>query len=346
MRRRLVRPTTVAAVGVLALASASACTAGSAANVGARGTTSGGAAGTTPGPTPTAPTPTRHRQPLVVGAVFDHTTLDPTRQFDRSGAMLTHALYQTLTTPRPRRPDEGRARDGRVHPLARGPVADLAPAQGPRLLRRHARHDRRRPLHPRARQGAVRPGGLDHRHDLGDQGRQPHLHAHLDRGRTSPSPRSSPTRRSASSTRRRSRPTAAPSAPATGQRLPLAALRGLGSLRHRERARHLRGPARGQPAVGRAGAGVPPGRGAQPRPRASSSPRSRSGGVDVVLDLSPSQADAVEGRRPRRLGGHGHDDALEHARLPRPRAQQGPQPVDRQPRLRRGRAPRPRPRTR
>jgi peptide/nickel transport system substrate-binding protein len=104
MRRRLVRPTTVAGVAVLALASATACTAGSAANVGARGTTSGGAAGTAPGPSGTAPTPTTSSAPLVVGAVFDHSTLDPTRQFDRSGAMLTHALYQTLTSLDPSDP--------------------------------------------------------------------------------------------------------------------------------------------------------------------------------------------------------------------------------------------------
>ncbi|KRB45903.1 ABC transporter substrate-binding protein [Terrabacter sp. Root181] len=89
MRRRLVRPTVVAALGVLALASGAACTASTA--------TPGPTPATTPGATPTA-APTTAVEPLVVGAVFDHTTLDPTRQFDRSGAMLTHALYQTLTT--------------------------------------------------------------------------------------------------------------------------------------------------------------------------------------------------------------------------------------------------------
>ena len=100
MRRRLVRPTTVAAIGVLALASASACTAGSAGPP-SPVTTSGAASGTTPGSATASATASA---PLVVGAVFDHSTLDPTRQFDRSGAMLTHALYQTLTSLDPTDP--------------------------------------------------------------------------------------------------------------------------------------------------------------------------------------------------------------------------------------------------
>ncbi|MGO4362777.1 ABC transporter substrate-binding protein [Terrabacter sp. RAF57] len=89
MRRRLVRPTAVAALGVLALGSGAACTTSTATPAPTRGTT----ASTTPTAAPTSAV-----APLVVGAVFDHTTLDPTRQFDRSGAMLTHALYETLTT--------------------------------------------------------------------------------------------------------------------------------------------------------------------------------------------------------------------------------------------------------
>ncbi|MEO7754516.1 MAG: ABC transporter substrate-binding protein [Terracoccus sp.] len=36
--------------------------------------------------------------PLVVETVFDHSSLDPTTQFGRSGALLTKALYETLTT--------------------------------------------------------------------------------------------------------------------------------------------------------------------------------------------------------------------------------------------------------
>lgn len=94
MRRRLVRPAMVATVGALALGAA-ACTV-------ATGDTTpvatGATGATTPGTAATTPTPTTASKPLVVGAVFDHTTLDPTRQFDRSGAMLTHALYETLTT--------------------------------------------------------------------------------------------------------------------------------------------------------------------------------------------------------------------------------------------------------
>lgn len=92
MRRRLVRTTMVATAGVLALAAA-ACTSATtdvSTPVATDGTTAGAA-------TPT-PTTTTARAPLVVGAVFDHSTLDPTRQFDRSGALLTHALYETLTT--------------------------------------------------------------------------------------------------------------------------------------------------------------------------------------------------------------------------------------------------------
>jgi peptide/nickel transport system substrate-binding protein len=53
-------------------------------------------AAATPGPTaPPAPTPSR---PLVVETAFDHITLDPTRQFERSGAIVAKALYETLTT--------------------------------------------------------------------------------------------------------------------------------------------------------------------------------------------------------------------------------------------------------
>ena len=102
MRRRLVRPTTVAAIGVLALAPASACTAGPAGPP-STATTSGRAPGTTTG-SATASASATASVPLVVGAVFDHSTLDPTRQFDRSGAMLTHALYQTLTSLDPSDP--------------------------------------------------------------------------------------------------------------------------------------------------------------------------------------------------------------------------------------------------
>ncbi|GAA2495550.1 ABC transporter substrate-binding protein [Terrabacter carboxydivorans] len=92
MRRRLVRTTMVATAGVLALATA-ACTSAAtdvSTPVATDGTTAGAA-------TPT-PTSTTAKAPLVVGAVFDHSTLDPTRQFDRSGALLTHSLYETLTT--------------------------------------------------------------------------------------------------------------------------------------------------------------------------------------------------------------------------------------------------------
>jgi peptide/nickel transport system substrate-binding protein len=85
----------VAVLGVLTLASLAACTAETP-GVGAT-------RGTTQGSTATA-TPTPDQRPLVVGTVFDHTTLDPTRQFDRSGSMLTHALYETLTTLDPSDP--------------------------------------------------------------------------------------------------------------------------------------------------------------------------------------------------------------------------------------------------
>ena len=95
MRRRVVRPAAAVVLGLLALVSASACT--------TELPDAGATRGTTPSPSGTA-TPTTEARPLVVGAVFDHTTLDPTRQFDRTGSMLTHALYDTLTTLDPSDP--------------------------------------------------------------------------------------------------------------------------------------------------------------------------------------------------------------------------------------------------
>ncbi|MER7072933.1 ABC transporter substrate-binding protein [Terrabacter sp. NPDC000476] len=102
MPARLVRPSVVAAFGVLALVTTSACTSEAPAGQvsGTRTTPAASADPTssaTSTPTGTATTPARAR-PLVVDAVFDHTTLDPTRQFDRTGSLLSHALYETLTT--------------------------------------------------------------------------------------------------------------------------------------------------------------------------------------------------------------------------------------------------------
>ena len=54
-----------------------------------------------PTSTPTskaAPPTTGLPEPLVVETVFDHSTLDPTRQYERSGALVSKALYETLTT--------------------------------------------------------------------------------------------------------------------------------------------------------------------------------------------------------------------------------------------------------
>ncbi|GAA2167901.1 peptide/nickel transport system substrate-binding protein [Humibacillus xanthopallidus] len=48
--------------------------------------------------TPTVTSTSATPAPLVVETVFDHSTLDPTRQYDRSGALLSKALYETLTT--------------------------------------------------------------------------------------------------------------------------------------------------------------------------------------------------------------------------------------------------------
>lgn len=56
-------------------------------------TSTTGTVTSTPTPSTTGPI-----EPLVVETVFDHSTLDPTRQYDRSGSMLSKALYQTLTT--------------------------------------------------------------------------------------------------------------------------------------------------------------------------------------------------------------------------------------------------------
>jgi peptide/nickel transport system substrate-binding protein len=88
MRRRSARPAVVAFVGVLALAAMSACTTTGEAAPGGSETAAARSTGTTQPPP----------RPLVVETVFDHTTLDPVRTFDRSGAMLSKALYETLTT--------------------------------------------------------------------------------------------------------------------------------------------------------------------------------------------------------------------------------------------------------
>lgn len=98
MRRRVARPAAAAVLVVLSLASAAACTTVTADPAATSGSTPDvtGAPGTA--------APTTEQRALVVGTVFDHSTLDPTRQFDRSGAMLTHALYQTLTTLDPSDP--------------------------------------------------------------------------------------------------------------------------------------------------------------------------------------------------------------------------------------------------
>ena len=92
--RRVVRPAVAAAFGVLSLAALGACTTPAA--PAARGATETMAGTATATPAPPAP--------LVVETVFDHTTLDPTRQFGRSGAMLSKALYETLTTLDPTDP--------------------------------------------------------------------------------------------------------------------------------------------------------------------------------------------------------------------------------------------------
>ncbi|NUO36090.1 MAG: ABC transporter substrate-binding protein, partial [Dermatophilaceae bacterium] len=90
MRRRPA-PALAAALGVLTLAVG--CTTST-----AQPSTTGTTPGSTSAVSTSSPSTTAQQKPLVVGAVFDHTTLDPTRQFDRTGAMLTHALYETLTT--------------------------------------------------------------------------------------------------------------------------------------------------------------------------------------------------------------------------------------------------------
>ena len=56
-------------------------------------TSTTGTVTSTPTPSTTGPI-----EPLVVETVFDHSTLDPTRQYDRSGSMVSKALYQTMTT--------------------------------------------------------------------------------------------------------------------------------------------------------------------------------------------------------------------------------------------------------
>jgi peptide/nickel transport system substrate-binding protein len=90
MRRRVARPLVVAAFGVLALG---ACTTPDGPSPEGSETAAGDSIATTP-----------VVRPLVVETVFDHTSLDPTRTFNRSGAMLSKALYETLTTLDPSDP--------------------------------------------------------------------------------------------------------------------------------------------------------------------------------------------------------------------------------------------------
>ena len=93
MHRRVARPV-VAAVGVLSFVALTACTTPASPEPGGGSETMAGVA--TASPLPPAP--------LVVETVFDHTSLDPTRQFGRSGAMVSRALYETLTTLDPTDP--------------------------------------------------------------------------------------------------------------------------------------------------------------------------------------------------------------------------------------------------
>jgi peptide/nickel transport system substrate-binding protein len=90
-------PTALVAVLSAATVALAACT--DAVGSAAEGTTEPGtptSAAQSAGPTaPPAPTPSA---PLVVETAFDHVTLDPTRQFERSGAIVAKALYETLTT--------------------------------------------------------------------------------------------------------------------------------------------------------------------------------------------------------------------------------------------------------
>lgn len=78
----------LAATGALGLA---ACTSTSSPPA-PRSSAATGTAGT---PSPPGPP---SAAPLVVETVFDHSSLDPTTQFERSGALITKALYETLTT--------------------------------------------------------------------------------------------------------------------------------------------------------------------------------------------------------------------------------------------------------
>lgn len=96
MRRPAARVAVVCAIGILGSVGATACTTASS-NPGRPGAPTPPAAATTEvrTPAPSASTPT---VPLVVETVFDHATLDPTRQFERSGALVSKALYATLTT--------------------------------------------------------------------------------------------------------------------------------------------------------------------------------------------------------------------------------------------------------
>jgi peptide/nickel transport system substrate-binding protein len=76
-------------LGVAAVLGTAACT--SAPQIGPASTTGAASSSAATSTTPAV-------APLVVETVFDHSTLDPTRQYDRSGAMLSKALYETLTT--------------------------------------------------------------------------------------------------------------------------------------------------------------------------------------------------------------------------------------------------------
>ena len=355
MRRRLVRPTTVAAIGVLTVASATACTAGSAGPL-SSATTSGRASGTTPG-SATAPA-------TALGAARRRRRLRPLDP--RPDPAVRPQRSDADARPLPDTDELDPADPTKVVPgmaeytlSPRGPVAHAAPAQGAAsspTARRSTTDDvlftleRAQGLSGPAASilGAVRwsrsttaPSALT---SAGSNFALPAILANPAFGILN------------ATAVKAHGGTIGPGDTASAYLS--AALGGFGSLRHRERPRHHRGAARKPTRCGRVPKPAFPEIIVRNLDARHSSPSIGSGGADLVLDLAarPPRSAPAGGLADRagladcadvgdraRLGRQGHDDAVELARLPRPRARRALNPWTADPRLRRCGASRHRP---
>ncbi|EWT01339.1 hypothetical protein N865_08415 [Intrasporangium oryzae NRRL B-24470] len=100
MRRPAARVAVLCALGLVGTVGATACTTAGSMTSGASSAVTGSGDDATSVGTVQEPTSATSGavEPLVVETVFEHTTLDPTRQFERSGALVSRSVYQTLTT--------------------------------------------------------------------------------------------------------------------------------------------------------------------------------------------------------------------------------------------------------